>query len=70
MQAGLKLMGVVFVLFGGLLLFDAFDVFRFDHPLTDWHLAWGREAAWALRIGIILLGLALIFLTPRGDDEA
>ena len=68
MQAGLRLMGVVFVLFGCLLLLDAFDVFRFDHPLTDWHLTWGREAAWAIRIGIIVLGLVLIFLTPRGDD--
>ena len=69
MQTGLHLMGVIFCLFGGLLLLDAFDVFRFDHPITDWHLSWGKEAAWAIRVGIIALGLVLIFLTPQGDEQ-
>ncbi len=68
MRTGLQAFGVILVLFAALLLFDHYGVFRFDHPLTNWSLRWGREAAWVIRGGMMLLGLWLIFMTPRGDD--
>lgn len=67
-QTWMRFVGVFLVLFGVLFLLDAFHVFRFDHPFVNWHLRWGRDAAWAIRAGMIILGLTLIFLTPRGDD--
>ncbi|HJK92148.1 MAG TPA: hypothetical protein RMH85_16180 [Polyangiaceae bacterium LLY-WYZ-15_(1-7)] len=67
MEAGLKVAGVVLVLFGVLFIFDAVHIFRFDHPFVTWHMRWGKNAAWAIRGGMLLLGLTLIFLTPSGD---
>ncbi|MBX3246452.1 MAG: hypothetical protein KF901_04645 [Myxococcales bacterium] len=67
METFLKVIGVALILFGVILLFDAFGVFRFDHPLVTWHFQWGPNAAWAVRGGMIALGLTLVFATPTGD---
>ena len=67
MEALLKLLGVTFALFAMVLFLDAFDVFRSNHPLVTWHMQWGKSAAWAIRGGMLALGLVLIFLTPTGD---
>jgi cytochrome c biogenesis protein CcdA len=68
MKTFMQLMGVILILFGVLFLLDALHVFRFDHPFVAWHMRWGRDAAWAIRIGMIILGMTLVFLTPKGDD--
>jgi hypothetical protein len=63
----LKLVGVALALFAMVLFLDAFDVFTSNHPLVTWHMQWGANTAWALRGGMLALGLVLIFLTPTGD---
>ncbi len=67
MEGILKLVGVTLALFAMVLFLDAFDVFTSNHPLVTWHMQWGANAAWALRGGMLALGLLLIFLTPTGD---
>ncbi len=69
MNAGLRTIGVVMVLYAALFIFDAVNIVRFDGVAAiEWHLQWGKEAAWVIRGGMMLLGLWLIFMTPRGDD--
>jgi len=63
-----KVFGVAIALLGALALLDSLHVFRFDNDLVRWTNRWGTDASWVIRIGLLMLGLSLVFMAPRGDD--
>ncbi len=56
----LALMGVVSIIL---------HFFNYELRLLMWIDLWGTTVAWAIRIGLIVVGLLLMFLTTSGEKE-
>ncbi len=37
--------------------------------ILSWADNWGPTVGWAIRIGMIVVGLAIMFLGPKGEEE-
>ncbi|MFT5353425.1 MAG: hypothetical protein ACI9KE_000623 [Polyangiales bacterium] len=67
-QTTLRSIGVVLIVLGAIAFLAGMDIIQVRWRLVTWMEAWGQDTAWVIRIATGLVGAALLFLTPRGDD--
>ncbi len=66
-QTILRTVGVFAIILGIVGVLDGMHIVRVHSPLIDWMERYGEYSAWAIRLGTIGVGAALLFLTPRAD---
>lgn len=63
----MKQLGSILIILG--ILFIIFDLAGCQNQkpsfLTDWMNNWGRNVAWAIKIGMVVLGMVLYFASGR-----
>lgn len=67
-QSTLRSIGVVLIVLGAVAILHGMDIIRVRSRLVTWMEDWGQDTAWVIRVATGLMGAALLFLTPRGDD--